>query len=77
MRVWLANSCNRRFASPHQLEPELNLARRGGSRSDHACRGGRPARGRCINDGIGTVEIRAIEQVEKLGAELHVQALRD
>src|SRR5882672_10038797 len=66
--------CDRRASgSPNEFETELNLARGGGGTGDYT--GGRRNAGGGEDDGIGQVEIGAVEKVENLGAKLKIQAL--
>src|SRR5258706_12728654 len=58
---------------PKQLKAELDLARCGGRAGNHASRW-RNARG-SEDNGIGQVEIRAVEKVEYLRPKLKIQPL--
>ena len=58
---------------PKKFEAELDLAGGAGGAGDDAGGGGDAGRGE--DDGVGLVEIRAIEKVENFGAKLKIQAL--
>ena len=54
-----------RSVSPEKLQAELDLAGGGGCGSDDSGGGRRRAGGGGVDDGIGCVEIRVVEEIEK------------
>jgi hypothetical protein len=59
--------------SPEELEAELDLARGGGGAGDDASCWGNA--GGSEDDGVGLVEIGAVQKIEDLRAELKIQLL--
>ena len=61
--------------SPQKFQPELNLPGGGGGGRDDPGSRGWPSGCRCVHNWIRYVEVRVIEQIEYLGAELQAQSL--
>src|SRR6266849_4170938 len=65
-------------ASPNPFQSELNLTRSCGRARDKTCRRGLDRRGgtrqKNMCNQVGSVEVGAVQKIEKLGAKLQVQA---
>src|SRR5438094_5613860 len=61
---------------PEQFQPQLNLPGARGSRRDDSGRLRRSARCRSKYNRVWGIEVRVIEHVEEIGAELRAKALR-